>query len=229
MKIAGIQKSSMVDYPGMVSIAVFTPYCNYDCFYCHNREILDGSITIDTDEVIEFAKKRAGIINGFVISGGEPTLQKDLAEFIALIRSFGYSIKLDTNGSNPDTVKELIEKKLIDYIAVDLKAPFDRYPEVGEGVADGQMVKNTIKYIVQSGIPYEIRTTMIPQLTADEMLKTLAELPKLSRYAIQQYVKPLTLRERDRFKANLKPHSEGYLKDYAKKCEEYCKNVILRI
>ena len=200
----------MVDYPGMVSIAVFAPYCNYDCFYCHNREILDGSRITDTDEVIEFAKKRAGVINGFVISGGEPTLQKDLAEFIALIRSFGYSIKLDTNGSNLDVIKTLIEKKLIDYIAVDLKAPFEKYQQICEGTANGEMAKITIEYIVQSSIPYEIRTTMIPQLSAEEMLKTLAELPKLARYAIQQYNKPLTLRERDRFKANVKPHSEGY-------------------
>jgi len=229
MKIAGIQKSSMVDYPGMVSIAVFTPYCNYDCFYCHNREILDGSRIIDTDEIIDFAEKRAGIIKGFVISGGEPTLQKGLAEFIGRIKSLGYNIKLDTNGSNTDAVKYLIQNKLIDYIAVDLKAPFEKYLQICEGTADGEMVKNTIKYIVQSGISYEIRTTMIPQLNSDEMLNTLAELPKLARYAIQQYNKPLTLRERDRFRANIKPHNEDYLREYAKRCEKYCENVVLRI
>jgi len=229
MKIAGIQKSSMVDYPGKVSIAVFTPYCNYDCFYCHNRDILEGSRMIDTDEVISFAEKRAGVIDGFVISGGEPTLQNDLSKFIKQIKSFGYSIKLDTNGSNIKAVKELIENKLIDYIAVDLKAPFEKYPQICEGAADGKMAKNTIAYILESGLPYEIRTTMVPQLSSEEMLSTLAELPRLARYAIQQYNKPLTLRERDRFRANIKPHSEDYLKEYAKQCEKYCDNVVLRI
>lgn len=229
MKIAGIQKSSMVDYPGLVSIAVFTPYCNYDCFYCHNREILDGSKLIDTNEVLDFARKRAGLIEGFVISGGEPTIQPDLIDFVKEIKALGYKIKLDTNGGNIDMVKSLIENKLIDYIAVDLKAPFKKYKEICGGTADGQRAKDTLIYVTQAAIPYEIRTTMIPQLNAEEMLQTLRELPRLARYAVQQYAKPLTLRESDRFRANIAPHSEGYLKDYAKMCERYCDNVVLRV
>lgn len=229
-KIAGIQKSSMVDYPGLVSIAVFTPYCNYDCFYCHNRNILSGDIDLmDTDGVLQFAKKRSKVIEGFVISGGEPTLQPKLIDFIKNVRALDYKIKLDTNGGNLDVVKSLIENKLIDYIAIDLKAPFDKYNEICAGNADGKIAKQTIKYVVNSSIAYEIRTTMVPQLSAERMLGTLAELPRLSRYAIQQYVKPHNLRECDRFKANVVPHSTGYLEQYAKSCEHYCDNVILRV
>ena len=122
-KIAGIQKSSMVDYPGLVSIAVFTPYCNYDCFYCHNRNILSGDVNLlDTEEVLQFAKKRSKVIEGFVITGGEPTLQSGLMDFTKVVRALGYKIKLDTNGSNFDVVKKLNENKLIDYIAIDLKS-----------------------------------------------------------------------------------------------------------
>jgi len=229
-KIAGIQKSSMVDYPGLVSIAVFTPYCNYDCFYCHNRNILSGDINLlDTNKILEFAKKRSGIIEGFVVSGGEPTIQSGLIDFIKSIRMLGYKIKLDTNGSNLDVVKKLVEDKLIDFIAIDLKAPFKKYNQILGGAADGRIAKETMVYAINSALPYEIRTTMIPQLEAEEMLETLAELPKLSRYAIQQYVKPQTLKECDRFKTNVEPHSSGYLEKYAKSCEEFSDNVILRI
>ncbi|MEX1376790.1 MAG: anaerobic ribonucleoside-triphosphate reductase activating protein [Eubacteriales bacterium] len=228
MKIAGIQKSSVVDYPGLVSIAVFTPYCNYDCFYCHNREILSGDILIDTDQVLDFAQKRSGLIEGFVISGGEPTLQPNLEGFIMQIKELGYKVKLDTNGGNLDAVKKLIEQKLIDYIAVDLKAPFEKYSQICGGKADGKTAKQTIEYILASHIPCEIRTTMIPQLSAEEMLQTIRELPRLPRYAIQQYIKPQYLRECDRFRANVKPHSNDYMEKYAKECEEYCDNVVLK-
>lgn len=229
MKIAGIQKSSMVDYPGLVSIAVFAPYCNYDCFYCHNRQILDGNIFVNTSEVLDFAQKRAGIIEGFVVSGGEPTMQAGLIDFINEIKALGYKIKLDTNGSNTDVVRHVIENKLIDYIAIDLKAPFEKYNQICGGSADGKVAKETITYVVNSAIDYEIRTTMIPQLNADEMIDTVRGLPELARYAVQQYVKPHYIRECDRFRANIKPHSEGYLADYAKKCEQYCDEVVLRV
>jgi len=228
-KIAGMQKSSMVDYPGLVSIAVFTPYCNYDCFYCHNRQILSGDELLDTNEILNFAKKRAGLIKGFVISGGEPTLQSSLVEFVDQIKSLGYKVKLDTNGSNLDVVKKLIEDELIDYIAIDLKSPFDKYNKICDGSADGDIARKTIEYVVKSQIKYEIRTTMIPQITGDEMLDAIRELPKLSRYAIQQYVKPQHLRECDRFKANVQPHSKEYLEEFAKKCEEYCDEVVLKV
>ncbi len=229
MKIAGIQKSSMVDYPGLVSIAVFTPYCNYDCFYCHNRQILKDVILLDTEEILDFAKKRAGIIEGFVISGGEPTLQPDLSDFINKIKSLGYKIKLDTNGSNIEIVKKLVESQSIDFIAIDLKAPFDKYLQLCGGTADGSKAKETIEYVISSGLDCEIRTTMIPQLDSKEMIKTIAELPKLPRYAIQQYVKPQYLRECDRFRANVAPHSEEYLKNFAEECKRYCDNVVLRV
>lgn len=229
IQIAGMQKSSMVDYPGMVSIAVFTPKCNYDCFYCHNREILNSQGTIEVDEVLDFARRRAKLIEGFVISGGEPTLQPGLIDFIKEIKALGYNVKLDTNGSNLDVVKHVIEKKLIDYIAVDLKAPFKKYKEICRGNADGDIVKQTIMYVRDSRIPYEIRTTLIPQLTSQEMLEAVIELSPLRRYGVQQYRKPSVLRECDRFKANVQPHSNEYLQNFATECTKYCDEVVIKI
>lgn len=124
MLISGIVKSSLLDYPGLISCVIFLPGCNYDCFYCHNRPLIQGSPDIlNPREVFDFLQKRKGQLDGVVISGGEPTLHKDLIPLIAQIRLLGYKVKLDTNGSNPQIIAETLEKNLCDYYAVDYKAP----------------------------------------------------------------------------------------------------------
>ena len=141
MNISGIVKSSLIDFPGLISCILFVPGCNYDCFYCHNRSLIDGShILLTPQYVTDFLQKRAGLLDGVVISGGEPTLQSDLISFMKMIRSLGYQIKLDTNGSCPDVVKEILKLKLCDYIAVDYKAPSVHYPMIcGNGTDAGQV------------------------------------------------------------------------------------------
>ena len=123
MKISGLQKLTLLDYPGKMACTVFTYGCNFRCPFCHNALLVteENSDCIDEDEFFSFLKKRQGILDGVCISGGEPTLQKDLPEFISKIKALGYYVKLDTNGSSPLLLKKLIEEKLIDYVAMDIK------------------------------------------------------------------------------------------------------------
>ena len=131
MDIAGLVKCSTVDYPGMLSCAVFVQGCNFNCFFCHNRGLIEGQVQLIPErEIFSFLKSRQGLLDGVVISGGEPTLQAGLEAFISKVKAFGFKVKLDTNGSNPSVLKELIEKNLLDYVALDYKAPFNRYKEI---------------------------------------------------------------------------------------------------
>jgi len=130
MIIGGIQKTSLIDYPSKISCVIFVSGCNFDCPYCHNPDLVKRSssnLLIDVYEVLEFLKKRRPLLDGIVITGGEPTLQGDLFGFCEQIKTLGYPVKLDTNGSRPGVIKQLIEKKLIDYIAMDIKTAPDRY------------------------------------------------------------------------------------------------------
>lgn len=126
MIIAGLDKNSFVDYPGKIAATVFTPYCNLNCYYCHNRILLlsdAGKSQFTVNEVVAFLEKRKGFLDGVVITGGEPTLQEGLKEFIQIVKALGYAVKLDTNGTNPEILKELLNKGLLDYVAMDIKSP----------------------------------------------------------------------------------------------------------
>ena len=171
MNISGIVKSSLIDYPGMISCVLFVPGCNYDCFYCHNRSLIDGShILITPQYVTDFLLKRAGLLDGVVISGGEPTLQSGLISFIQMIKGLGYQIKLDTNGSRPDVIEEILRLGLCNYFAVDYKAPSEQYPKICGGGSDACKVIKTIQLLSESGVPFEVRTTVIPQLGSEELI-----------------------------------------------------------
>ncbi|MEG1995747.1 MAG: anaerobic ribonucleoside-triphosphate reductase activating protein [Bacilli bacterium] len=184
MQISGLIKNSFVDYPGEVSIVIFTPFCNMNCFYCHNRQLIENPPAMyDEEEILKFIVSRVGLIEAVVISGGEPTLQKDLVSFIKKIKSLGFLVKLDTNGSNIDVVKELISNKLIDYIAIDYKASLNKYKEI-TGYSESFKVLETINYCRSSCINYEVRTTLCPTLTMkdiDIMNKELGNV-KLHNY-----------------------------------------------
>ena len=132
MKICGLQKTTLLDFPGHVAATVFTGGCNFRCPFCHNSDLLgnDAEVIYTDEEVLKFLAKRKGILEGVAITGGEPTLQPDLREFILRVRELGYRIKLDTNGSRPDVLKSLCEEGLIDYVAMDIKTCKERYPEV---------------------------------------------------------------------------------------------------
>ena len=131
MKISGLQPLSLTDFPGKVAAVFFTVGCNLRCPFCHNKSLWkENAPLIPTKEITKFLENRQGQLDGIVISGGEPTLQPDLADFIDKVRSYGYLVKLDTNGMKPDIVQALLEKRCLDYIAMDIKAPFDKYPSL---------------------------------------------------------------------------------------------------
>lgn len=208
MNISGIIKSSLIDYPGLISCVLFVPGCNYSCFYCHNRSLLDGThILLTPQYVSDFLQKRTGLLDGIVITGGEPTLQIDLLLFLERIRELGYRIKLDTNGSRPQVIEEVLKRNLCDYVAVDYKAPAALYRQICGAGAYANKVLETIGLLFASGIPFEVRTTVIPQLGQSELLAMAQELPALPRYALNRYKKPDRYLPRDEERISKPPLS----------------------
>jgi pyruvate formate lyase activating enzyme len=209
MIISGLIKNSLLDYPGFISAVVFVPGCNFDCFYCHNRLLLDGTHKImDNHNIIEFLKSRQGLLDGVVITGGEPTLQADLLSFIQEIRGIGYKIKLDTNGSSPQTVKQLLDEQACDYYAVDYKAPKAKYSDIcGKGIS-AEPTLETIGLLLSSGVSFEVRTTVYPQLSRNDLLCMSQELPPLPRYVLNRYRKPEHYLPKDTERINRTPYTQ---------------------
>jgi len=191
MTISGMVKNSFLDYPGIVACVLFVPGCNYNCFYCHNRSLIDGTHEIMLPRYVEeFLKKRIGMLDGVVISGGEPTLQPDLFPFMESVKALGYKVKMDTNGSSPKVVKELLKAGICDYFAVDYKAPSDRYHEICGPFAYVGKVLETIRLLLEASAHFEVRTTVIPQLSGQDLLRMAKELPLLPRYVYNNYRPP---------------------------------------
>lgn len=166
MKIYGLQKTSLLDYPGHISAIVFTGGCNFNCPFCQNSGLLhpQDRDLINMDELFSFLKKRSGILEGVVITGGEPTLFSDLPEFISRIRNLGLKVKLDTNGARPEAIRLLLENHLLDYIAMDVKASPEHYPQAAGTNISMVPIRQSIQLIMESGLPYEFRTTVVQEL-----------------------------------------------------------------
>lgn len=193
MKIGGFQPFTMTDYPGHLAAVVFTQGCNFRCPFCHNASLLGGTVDYDKllpeEEVLRFLRQRRKRLDGLVVTGGEPTLQAALPEFLARVKHLGYKVKLDTNGSRPRVLARLVEAKLVDYIAMDVKAPFDRYPLLaGTPVAVGDL-EESIAVIAWSRLPHEFRTTYVPGLLTPAHLAAIeAMLPSGSCHRVQRFV-----------------------------------------
>jgi len=216
MTISGIVKTSFLDFPGKMACVLFVPGCNYNCFYCHNRQLIDGSgEKLDPEEIRSFLKKRAGMLEGVVISGGEPTLQPDLGPYIRSVRALGYKIKLDSNGSNPGVIEKLLEENLCDYYAIDYKAPAARYREICGERVDASAVQKTISVLLAAKIPFEVRTTVIPQLSEEDLTAMAKELPVLPRYVLNRYRAPEKYELRDRERIEAKPYTREQIERFA--------------
>ena len=190
MKIAGLQKNSMIDYPGNLSAVVFTQGCNMNCGYCHNRCLIGASSKneiLDQDSVINFLEKRRGLLDSVVVSGGEPTLQKDLPEFLETVKSMGYKTKLDTNGTNPECLSLLIKNKLLDYVAMDIKAPLCKYRKVCCSPVDTGKLSQSINILKMDMVAYEFRTTYTPELCDEDLMDISETIKGAHTYVIQQY------------------------------------------
>ena len=190
MKILGIEKVSFVDYEGMMCATIFTGGCNYRCPFCHNGGIvLDKYKEISEDDILEYLRSRKGLLDAVTISGGEPTLQPDLKEFILKVRGLGFLVKLDTNGTNPDCLIDLIENNLLDYVAIDIKTNFGDYSKVS-GVPNSltENVKKSIEYLKNSGLDYELRTTLVNEFhTKDSIVNMAKELNGHKRLYLQKF------------------------------------------
>lgn len=193
MDIFGMEKLSLVDYDGKVACTLFTGACNFRCGFCHNAPLvtkLDRSTLIDNEEIFAFLKKRQGIIEGVCVSGGEPTLQKDLIPFIEKIKSLGYSVKLDTNGTNPEIVKQLHQSGLVDYFAVDIKNDKASYSEIiGVNGFSTEKLEKTVDYLISNVDDYEFRTTLINEYHSAENMKKIGEWIKgAKKYRLQKFI-----------------------------------------
>ena len=189
MYIIGEERASFVDYPDQISIVYFCAYCNMECKYCHNSELVKGKGTaIRDEEIFDFLEKRKKFVDAVCISGGEPTLHEGLYDFAKKVKDKGYLVKLDTNGTNPEVVKKLINEKIVDYVAVDIKAPFHKYEAVIGTKINIEAIKNTIDILKNSHIDYEFRTTVCKELlTKEDILKIAEYLKGSKRYSIQNF------------------------------------------
>ena len=182
MRIGGLHKHSLIDYPGRISAVVFTQGCNFRCPYCHNPSLVypeQYGALIDPEEVLRFLSKRQGLIDAVVITGGEPLLQQDLEVFLQKVRDMGFKVKLDTNGSRPDRLKSLLSAGLIDYVAMDYKAPLRAYSHVAGVDVKIEKIQESITYIISSGVEYEIKSTIYSRLGMNSIIDMISELKSL--------------------------------------------------
>ena len=191
MDFVGIDKFSLLDYDENVSVVLFAPTCNFRCPFCHNgQSVLENNRAIPFDEILDFLKTRTGLIDAVVVSGGEPTLMNDLVSKIEKIKELGFKIKLDTNGTNPDVLRELLRKNLLNYIAMDIKNSEDKYAET-VGVTNPLLskIKESISIIMNSGIDYEFRTTLVAEYHSKESIEKMGELIKgANKLYLQKFV-----------------------------------------
>lgn len=181
----------MIDYPGKLSCVVFTQGCMWKCWYCQNAELLaikEGQVS--ESQVLDFLKTRVGQLDGVVLCGGEPTLQKDLAEFAKKIKDLGFCVKLDTNGTNPVVLQKMLDEKLIDYVAMDIKTNLEKYQDVTCVQTNIDAIKQSINILKNSNIDYEFRTTVIPSLTKDDLISIAKMLSGAKHYYLQTYIRP---------------------------------------
>lgn len=200
MKIVGLQKLTLLDYPGQVACTVFLGGCNFRCPFCHNGQLLeDAPAIMSTDELLTFLKGRKGILDGVCITGGEPTLNKELPELLRRMKGLGYLIKLDTNGYRPDVLKSVVGEGLVDYVAMDAKNGPDRYGET-VGISDLRLerLEESISFLMTGVVDYELRTTVVQPLHDERSMEDLAKwlLQLSSGHKIKRlYIQPFVDRE----------------------------------
>ena len=226
MEFVGIDKFSLLDYEDKVSCVLFCKPCNFRCPFCHNgTTVLEANTYIPFEDIIEYLQSRKGLIDAVVVSGGEPTLMPDLKEKIIKLKELGFLVKLDTNGTNPEVIKNLYESHLIDYVAMDIKNSFEKYPlTTGTKVVGLDKIKQSIDYLMNSGIDYEFRTTLIDEFHKEEDILKMAELLKgANKLFLQKFV------ERDScIQKGLHEVSKENAEKYAKILQKSIKLVNLR-
>lgn len=220
MLIAGLVKNSFVDYPGCIAAVVFVPGCNMDCWYCHNKHLWKSEDETEPGSIYEFLETHREFLDGVVISGGEPTMQQGLGEFVDTVKGMGYRVKLDTNGTNPDIVEKLLAR--VDYVAMDVKAPPGGIKRVVTFDMNEAPVWKTADMLLSGTTDYEFRTTFMPLLEIEDIEKIAQRIAGAKRYALQQYRKAKTV------KLAPEPHRKETLKEAAKAAQKYINEVVIR-
>lgn len=228
--IKGLQKTSVVDFPPYVACTVFISTCNFRCGFCHNPDLVSNSSELkeySEEEILDFLESKKNILDGVCISGGEPTLYPALKSFIKKIKEKGFKIKLDTNGTNPELLREFIDRKLIDYVAMDIKSSKERYDEAADSPVNMEAIGRSIEIIKNSGMDYEFRTTVVPQIVDEKAVKDIGEWLKGSKkYALQQFSNKKPLIDDDFGK--VQPYDAFTLQKFKNILEPYFKEVEVR-
>lgn len=221
VSIGGLQKTTLIDYPGRIAATVFLIGCNFRCPFCYSSEIvLPEKIKlqpkISQKDFFQFLKERKDLLEGLVICGGEPTINKDLPIFVKKIKKLGYLVKLDTNGSSPEMLKKLIDKKLIDYVAMDVKAPLktQNYRLATDKRIDLKKIKKSIEIIKNSVIDYEFRTTVVPQIhTKEDIINLVKDVAPAKKFYLQNFRPEKTIDPRFE---KIKPYPVEFLAEIKK-------------
>lgn len=191
MVIHGLQKMTLLDFPGKVACTVFLGWCDFRCPFCHNWELIDGTAPaqLDDKELMAFLQKRRGLLEGVAVTGGEPMLNKDLPQLLRDIRNLGYMTKVDTNGNHPEMLEKVLDEGLVDYIAMDIKNSREKYGQtIGLEAFDTVNVEKSIQLIMNSGVDYEFRTTVVNELHDEDSFKGIGELIEgAGKYFLQKF------------------------------------------
>jgi pyruvate formate lyase activating enzyme len=224
MQINGFEGVSLVDYPGKVCSIIYTSPCNFKCGFCHNPLLIPvNNDVMDPDAILADLAERAGFIEGVTITGGEPTLQLDLPEFAAALKSMNFLVKLDTNGYRPQALRELMDKKLLDYIAMDIKAAPDKYSAACGTKIDLGRIRESINTIMNSGVDYEFRTTVAPGFVEPDDAYKIGEMIKGAKsFSVQQFDNKTTY---DTAMKSTTPYTENVIAKFAEKMREFVKEV----
>ena len=230
MKIIGFIETSLLDWDGHIVASIYLPGCNFRCPYCHNKNAVlnpDSFDEVPMEYIESYVSENKDFLDGIVVSGGEPTTHSDLADLLRKIKEFGLKVKLDTNGTNPDVLEHLISENLIDYIAMDVKAPLNKkYSDTAGVNVNLDNIKRSIDIIQSSGIDYEFRTTVVPIfLSEDDVHSIISELSGSKKYALQQFRPDYTL---DPALSELKPYSSEVIMRLADAAQKVIKTVTIR-
>ena len=226
MLIGGFQKCSLIDYPGRVCSIIFTLGCNFRCPYCHNPELVYPKLypkPIPEKEILSFLARRKGKLDAVTITGGEPALQSDLADFILKVKKHGFLVKLDSNGSKPEVLENLINSKTVDYIAMDVKAPLQKYKTVTGSDIDPEKIRKSIELVMSSNTNYEFRTTVTKNELENTDILKIGELVKGARLLVLQKFVPS-----QKTSSDMKKYSDQEMAKFQSMVSPYVQRCIVR-
>lgn len=229
MEFGGLEKFTLIDYPGKVACMVYTIGCNFRCPYCHNPELVDETVenTMSEGYILHFLSQRIGILDGIVITGGEPTMHgQKLLDFILKVKNLGFKVKLDSNGTDPEFLARVIDNNLVDYIAMDIKSPLSKYSQTVARAVNINSIRKSIEILIGSGIDYEFRTTVVKSLINIEDFEEIGkEIKGAKKYFLQKFIPTKILNPQFRKKVSF---DDDEMREIQKKMSKYVETCSIR-